>query len=290
MLVHVGATGYRSTEYPVGSFYCHRVSIRRCESYMSQSQSQLAQSQLELMKLETELALVQQELENALADLYAPLANLANSRLRQIQPLIRAAFVLIAATGDPDNESLRRQRLALAAGQEMLYLALMIHQSLLIGQEAAQDEQQKTRMGGIVLTGDYCFSRAAIFAAQTDHVQVVEIFSESLKATSEGMLRKLFVGQNGDSSNDQSGGTTSYDERIDLLSSCARSAACLVGYSDQTATHIHEIGRAIVDETTPSVDRSFVSLTNQIHSIPQLKPHQRARWAIMPLWLAKQTW
>ena len=113
-----------------------------------------------------ELAAVHQELQGVLADLYPPLADLVRSQLQRAQPLLRAALVLAVGVGDPDQATLRQQRLLLAAAQEMLFIALNIHKLLLAPQPTQPDEQQKTIMGGIILTGDYCFSRSAILAAR----------------------------------------------------------------------------------------------------------------------------
>jgi hypothetical protein len=123
--------------------------------------------------LTTELQAVHQELQQALADLYAPLADLARAQMQHIQPLTRAALVLAVGTGDPDHTRLREQRLSLATAQEMLFIALSIHKMLLTSQPNQQDEQQKTIIGGIILTGDYCFSRSAILAAQTDQRRII---------------------------------------------------------------------------------------------------------------------
>ena len=52
--------------------------------------------------------------------------------------------------------------------------------------------QQGSITGSIILTGDYCFTQSAILAAKTDNIAVVEIFSQTLKVVSEGILRQIF--------------------------------------------------------------------------------------------------
>ncbi|MCB0063074.1 MAG: hypothetical protein KDE19_13205 [Caldilineaceae bacterium] len=151
--------------------------------------------QLTMATLTSELAEVQAQLDLALHDhLYSPFRELAQSQLGRIQPLRRAAVVLATAADGTDSALLRQQRIDLATALEMLNIALVIHQLLLANSANQTDNpNQRSITGSVILTGDYCFTRSALFAAKTDNVQVVEIFSQTLKTISEGILRGLFA-------------------------------------------------------------------------------------------------
>lgn len=232
--------------------------------------------------LQQELQVVQQELEQALADLYSPLADLARTNLQRAQPLTRAAFVLSIGVGDPDDAILRQRRLSLAAAQEMLFIALTIHKLLLRPQAAQQDEQQKTIMGGIILTGDYCFTRSAIMAAQTDQIEVVELFSQALKAISEGLLRNFFAQRNPTqpASNEQ---TARYDEQGDLFVSGAQSAAILADLPLSTTADLVDLAHTLTQQATLL---DLPTITAKVQAVRQLTVLQQARLAAFLDWLA----
>jgi len=230
-----------------------------------------------------ELQAVQQTLEQALADLYSPLADLARTNLQRVQPLTRAAFVLAIGVGDPDNGVLRQQRLSLAAAQEMLFIALTLHKLLLKPHLAQQDEQQKTIMGGIILTGDYCFTRSAIMAAQTDHIQVVELFSQALKGISEGLLRNFFAQRNPVAQPAQAEPTPFYDEQSDLFVSGAQSAAILAALPASTTADLVELAHTLAQQSVPL---DLATITAKVQAVRQLTAPQQARLAAFLAWLS----
>jgi octaprenyl-diphosphate synthase len=233
--------------------------------------------------LHHELQAVNQELEQALADLYTPLADLARSQLQRVQPLTRAAWVLTVAVGDPDDATLRQQRLFLAAAQEMLYIALSIHKLLLASPVAQQDDHQKTIMGGIILTGDYCFTRAAMLAAQTDHVQVVEIFSNALKAISEGLLRNLFADRSAAAQPAPAEALVGYDERRDLFVSGVQAAALLAALPAATTSVLAELAQVLHQPLTAA---ALATQAEKIQTIRPLSSRQQARLEAFFTWLA----
>ncbi len=234
-------------------------------------------------ELHQELQAVQQELEQALADLYSPLADLARTYLQRVQPLTRAAFVLTIGAGDPADAALRQRRLSLAAAQEMLYIALTIHKLLLKPQPAQQDEQQKTVMGGIILTGDYCFTRSAILAAQTDQVEVVELFSQALKAISEGLLRNFFAQRTLAAAPNANESATLYEEQADLFVSGAQSAAILAALPATTTADFVALAHTFAQHTSPL---DLPAITSKIQAVRQLTVYQQARVSALLAWLA----
>ncbi|MEZ4735460.1 MAG: hypothetical protein R3E79_50860 [Caldilineaceae bacterium] len=235
------------------------------------------------MSLQEELQFVQQELQQALTDLYAPLADLARNQFQRIQPLTRAGLVLAVGVGDPDHSTLRRQRLSLAAAQEMLFLALSIHKLLLVPQPAQQDEQQKPLMGGIILTGDYCFTRSAILAAQTDQVQVVELFSQALKAISEGLLRNFFAGRVPVSPSQSEEHAPLYQEQTDLFISGVQAAAVLANLPERATADLVDLAYMLAHQSPPY---DLSALRAQAQTIRQLASPQRTRLDAFLTWLA----
>lgn len=231
-----------------------------------------------------ELTAVHEELQGVLADLYPPLADLVRSQLQRAQPLLRAALVLATGVGDPDHGGLRQQRLLLAAAQEMLFIALNIHKLLLAPQPTQPDEQQKTLMGGIILTGDYCFSRSAILAAQTDHVQVVELFSKALQVISEGILRRFFSEQRTNS--DATPPVSPFiSEQSELFVSGVRGAAVLATLPAATTADLVEFAHFLAAQTPPY---DIAQVTAALRAIRQATPQQQARFAAFVTWLATE--
>ncbi len=230
-----------------------------------------------------ELAAVEQELHGALTDLYTPLADLAQAQFQRARPLVRAALVLAVGVGTPDGERLRQQRLALAAAQEMLFIALAIHKLLLTHQPEEADEQQKTLMGGIILTGDYCFSRSAILAAQTDHVQVVELFSQALKAISEGILRNFFANREAATDGAPPNATTRYDERRDLFVSGVQAAAVLAALPPTMCNDLVAFAHFLGEQPTPYNPTMVMA---KLSAIRQVTPLQQARLLALGEWLS----
>lgn len=240
-------------------------------------------AQQQSQEFTAELTAVHQELQGALADLYPPLADLVRSQLQRAQPLQRAALVLAVGIGDPDHAVLRQQRLLLAAAQEMLFLALNIHKLLLAPQPMPPDEQQKTIMGGIILIGDYCFSRSAILAAQTDHVQVVELFSNALQVISEGILRNFFADRTTGSDANTAAGVAFTNEQSELFVSGVRAAAVLAALPPSTTADLIDFARSLAAQTPPY---EIAAVTAHLGAIRHVTPLQQARLAAFGAWLA----
>lgn len=174
----------------------------------------------EAVRLDHELAAVNALLMEAIAQLYTPLNELAQAQISRHRPLRRAAVVLAAGVSSPDSESLRQQRLYLASALEMLNVALAIHELLLNGPRTdnADNPNQRSITGSVILTGDYCFTQSAILAARTENVQVVELFSQTLKAISEDILRKIFSERNHMPTVEaQSASTSSNNDNAELM-------------------------------------------------------------------------
>lgn len=242
---------------------------------------------------EAEIQEVQNTLLAAADDLTSPLSDLVRAQIRRAQPPICGAVVLtvatprVAAQTETASESdLRRKRILLAAALEMLHIALNVHRLLV---NAAINEQQaggeitldRSFIGSTILAGDYCFSRAAQMAAQTDHPRVVETFALALQTVSEGLLRQQFQQSDGSSapgatsqnnmltipsekisdeitdgqtdampsSEEQRGG---YDEMRQLLRSGAYAAALLVDLPKHEQQQAIALSQEVATQWTPT--------------------------------------
>lgn len=177
---------------------------------------------------EAEIEEVQSTLLVATTDLTNPLGDLVRGHIKRSQPPICGAVVLAVANtpgSAPEDGDRRRKRIVLAAALEMLHIALNVHRLLVNAaineqKRGADDAPDRAFIGSTILAGDYCFSRAAQLAAQTDHPLVVATFSLALQTVSEELLREQFH---------PSANQNSYDETRQLLQSGAHAAAQLVG-------------------------------------------------------------
>jgi octaprenyl-diphosphate synthase len=218
-----------------------------------------------------ELAEVDLLLRNSFVDLYPPLSDLAESHLRRVQPYLRAAIVIAAGIGSHEEDSKRPQRVALAAALEMQAIALSIHRLLL--EFASEDGSiDRSVLGSTILTGDYCFSRAAVLATHTDSPRVVAIFSQALRTISEGHLRRLLEN-----------GSTHYDEDRELMSAGVRAAGELVDLSapaQQTAQAYIDVALSFTRDNTTRDRKPFPSPPTN-----HLSAAQQARWCAFVRWL-----
>ena len=224
------------------------------------------QQQLELTQ---ELAQVEQTLQSALEGLQAPFSQFVIGQMRQMLPLTRAAVVLTGGLAVVDRVELRRQRIDLAAAQEMLFLALRIHMRL-VGQGVAADDQSRSILGSTILAGDFCFSRSAEMAVRTENPAVVEIFAETLKRVSEGHLRLLFTPN-----------SAPFDEASELFDAGMHAAGVLAGLAAPTLVAARAQARVLA-----SADLAQTSKINLDKNLTEkLSPQQWGRWLALLGWL-----
>jgi len=198
-----------------------------------------------------ELAAVEAALLGAAQELGAPLGELVRAQIRRNTPLLRAALVLTVAAGSPADIELRAKRILLASALEMLHVAMHVHRLLLestphfVNNGRNADYQDRTFIGGAILAGDYCFSRAAQMAARTDNPTVVKIFARTLQVISEGQLRRLFDADT----------VQPLDELRELLQSGAIAAAALAGLDPNATQAARELSEDVAQrwEKHPAV-------------------------------------
>jgi octaprenyl-diphosphate synthase len=230
--------------------------------------------------LEDELNEVQQMLRDAVDGLGSPLGDIVRAQARHALPLIRAATVLATAVADHDD-SVRGRRITLAAALEMLHIALNVHR-LLIGVPTDGHEDRgsvldRSFVGSAILSGDYCFSRAAQFAAVTDNARVAAIFAQALQTVSEGQLRRQF---------DQSDTVSRphEDETAELLRSGVLAAAALVGVAPEEEAVLTRLSQELAEHLP--VHKPFI-LPNT-GAMAALSSARAARWQALALWLSAQ--
>jgi geranylgeranyl pyrophosphate synthase len=171
------------------------------------------------------------EVEKILVDvadtLHPVLSDFIREELASRKSRRLALVVLAAAYPETDTDQQRQQRVCLAAAIELLAIALGVHKLLL---NAA--DLDRSLVGGTVLAGDYCFSRAAALAARTENPAVVAIFSELLQQLSEGHLRVIF-----------SEGKEIFDEGTLLHQMAALAGAVLADLATETVQAVTDFGR-----------------------------------------------
>lgn len=216
--------------------------------------------------LRAELNLVAGKLEEAVADLPNGLAQFVRSELAENQVL--AAVVLASAAPEKDSAEEEYRRVALAAALELLQIALNIHRLLLQPEQTGSIDSYL--LGGTILAGDYCFSRAAVLAAQTEHPKVVTVFAELLQQVSQANLRRVIAkGGSG-------GEPTAADEREALFRSGASAGALLAGLSKEEQ-EVVVLYASCLGRRQPS-DGTGAFGANAEANFDRLPPRQKARW------------
>jgi geranylgeranyl pyrophosphate synthase len=120
--------------------------------------------------------------------LAAALDTLLNSGGKRVRP----ALALLVSHS---YRSVGDKAISLAAAVEMLHTATLVHDDLIDGARLRRGNPTLNTLwspGATVLTGDFLFAWAANLAAQTEHVRVIRIFSQTLMTICGGELRQLF--------------------------------------------------------------------------------------------------
>ncbi len=216
--------------------------------------------------LQAELNLVAEKLEETVAGLPDGLAQFVRSELGEDRVL--AGVVLASAAPPRDTAEDESRRVALAAALELLKIALNIHRLLLKPGQAGSIDS--FLLGGTILAGDFCFSRAAVLAAQTNHPQVVTVFAELLQEVSQANLRRVISNDGFDCD------PLSTDEGEALFRSGASAGALLAGLSKKEAGVVIEFAGRLGRERPQDFTRTFAAKADEtLDSMPR---PQRDRW------------
>ena len=204
-----------------------------------------------------ELSKVHQHLLDGVKDIDSPLDSLVHAQLKSLDSLPRAAITLVAAVHKIDSEHKKEQRIFLASALEMLYLALNIHKLLIVEDTS---NMNKPLIGSIILAGDYCFSRAAALAVQTNNPEVVEIFSQSLKVVSEGLLRHLLEDIR-----------QAYNENQVLFEAGISASARLNTISTENQTQLIVFSNKFADDLQCGKEISLANYYSVLQTLPQIQ-------------------
>ena len=190
-----------------------------------------------------DLEKVEQKMRSISAGAYAPLAEaflqLLGSGGKRLRPALALAADRVA--GGAASESV----VAVAAAVETLHNATLVHDDLIDGALVRRGSSTLNAVwnkGATVLAGDYLFARAAAFAAETEHIRVVQLFADTLRIICEGELRQMF------SSRQWSQPQDAYYHRIfaktaSLFAAATRSGAILAGASASDEQALNDYGR-----------------------------------------------
>lgn len=147
----------------------------------------LAPIQAQLDAVETKLRSTE---EDAFPLLHFALDRVFGSGGKRLRP---ALAILAAQTGPQAIES--RRVVALGAAMETLHTASLVHDDLIDNSPVRRGMPTLNAWmspAATVLAGDYLFARAAVLITETEHVQVIARFADSLRQLCDGELRQMF--------------------------------------------------------------------------------------------------
>jgi geranylgeranyl pyrophosphate synthase len=155
---------------------------------------------------------------------------------------LRPGLALIAYRFFADDSGDRA--VALAAAVESLHNATLVHDDLIDGSLLRRGKSTLNAVwskGATVLAGDYLFARAAGFAAETENIQVVQLFAETLSTICDGELRQLFSNRQWRQPK-ETYYTRIFAKTASLFASATRSGAILGGASEEHEKALHDYG------------------------------------------------
>lgn len=222
--------------------------------------------------LSEELCEVHHHLLSIVSDLDSPLRDLIKSQLESSRPYLRAAVALAAGVPVADRAEVRKRRIYVGTAIELLHVALAIHKHLLSDKGGDGHAADKMWTGSLILAGDYCFSRAAAYAAQTNYPGVVEIFAVALKDISEGYLRNILAG-----------GDSRYDETMKLCVAGCEAAVEIAELSRNQRSRTVEYCRTFTSWYDRYRDRREDGRVDShpaalVKALDKLLPEQQQRW------------
>lgn len=159
--------------------------------------------------------------DNYHPDLKSALKVLLSSGGKRIRPLI------ILLIGDM-LQGQKALLLNLATAIELLHTATLVHDDLIDGsllRRGIPTLNSKWSPAATVLTGDFLFSCSAVLAAQTNNLEVIELFSRTLTVIVNGEINQLFTSRCNVSREDYE--TRIYAKTASLFETSAKSAAIL---------------------------------------------------------------
>lgn len=184
-----------------------------------------------LQPVQAELGQVEQKMKMVDSSVFAPLARAFVDLIGSGGKRLRPALALTAAQlGESTFTPAQWERVrSIAAAVEMLHTATLVHDDVIdeaLLRRGAPTLNALWSKGATVLAGNYMFAQAASFAAETENMRVINIFSDTLHIIVNGELRQIFARYNYEQKRDE------YYERIyaktaSLFSAATESAAVI---------------------------------------------------------------
>ncbi len=171
--------------------------------------------------------------------LYVVLDHLVSSGGKRVRP---AVALLMGKMLGAKNERL----LKLAASIEMLHTATLVHDDLIDGsllRRGIPTLNAQWSPAATVLAGDYMFARAAELAAQTNSVDVMRLFAETLATIVNGEIIQMFSSRGIASREDYY--QRIYAKTASMFVLATQSAAILGSGDDEIVAAVHQYGYEI---------------------------------------------
>jgi geranylgeranyl pyrophosphate synthase len=156
---------------------------------------------------------------------------------------IRPAITLL--TGKMLGAS-KKRLVTLAAAIELLHTATLVHDDLIDGALLRRGNptlNSQWSPGATVLTGDFIFARSAKLAADTDSIELMKIFSQTLSVIVNGEITQLFT--NRCSVHRENYYQRIYAKTASLFETSATTAAILSAANAQTIESMRAYGYGV---------------------------------------------
>ncbi|MEM7129927.1 MAG: polyprenyl synthetase family protein [Chloroflexota bacterium] len=188
---------------------------------------------------------VEKKMRTVDSSLFAPLSNALIDLIGSGGKRVRPALALFSArfNGELDDTTYQAV-LSVAASVEMLHTASLVHDDVIDGallRRGSPTLNAEWGAGSTTLAGNYMFGRAAHFSSETQNMQVINIFTETLNVMVEGELRQ--IAQRFEFAQERE----SYYQRIyaktaSLFCAATEPAAILTGLSEPVRKALYDYG------------------------------------------------
>ena len=172
-------------------------------------------------------------------DLYSALEHLLSSGGKRVRP---AVALLTGGMFGADPERL----VTLGAAIELLHTATLVHDDLIDGalfRRGIATLNARWSPAATVLTGDYVFARAAKLAAETDSVEVMRLFADTLATIVSGELTQMFTSRGLISRDDYY--RRIYAKTASMFELATTAAAVLSPVGDEIVNSARQVGNDI---------------------------------------------
>jgi geranylgeranyl pyrophosphate synthase len=185
---------------------------------------------------------VEEKMRSGISDRHTDLQAVVDYLVGAGGKRLRPALTLMACNFYPVDHP---KSYALAASVELLHTASLVHDDLIdnsLFRRGMPTLNVSWSPGATILTGDFLFARAAQLAAETDNVQIVNIFAKTLMTIVGGELNQLF-----NDGHDQIPTESEYHQRIfaktaSLFAAGAESGGILCGAPAAEVKALHDYG------------------------------------------------